>query len=266
MNKDELQKKICEQLCTDIHLEERPDGKLMVSNPFSYPDGDHYSLYFEELGDENIRISDEANTMMKLSYDTPDIEKYFKDKKGELLEQILRENNVKQDDGNFYVVTSKNKISESIFHLGQAINQIYDLSYLNRDRHTKTFYKEMEELLRKIVSEHTMVELEKDYAVPGLANVENYPVDYSLKKDGQDRLFLFGIPNADKARLVTITLRHLQYHHVTKPALLVFENQEQLPSKDMSRLMDANIGGSQVSSIDSAKSIEQNIERYALAH
>lgn len=264
MNKDELQKELCKQLCTDIQLVERENGMLMISTPFSYPDGDHYSMYLKKIGMEQIRISDEADTMMRLSYDTPDVGKYYKGSRGKLMEQILGENKVQEDDGNFYVDISVDKISDGIFRLGQALSQIYDLSYLNRDHPTVTFYKDLEELLKQIISKYPVIELEKNYVVPGLENAENYVIDYSLQQKEKTSLFLFGIPSSDKAKLVTITLQYLLLKGYEMPTLLIFENLEELPPKHLSRLMDANIGGSQVSSIGSKDPIEQNVQRYVM--
>ena len=262
MNKDDLQNELCKQLCCTISLVERSDQKWMISAPFSYPDGDYYSIYLKETSEGKFRISDEANTIMKLSYDTPDVDKYFKGNRGKLMEQILQENKVKEDDGNFYVDTSIKQISASVFRLGQALNQIYDLSYLNRDRSTTTFYKDLENLLNNF-SEKMACVLTKDYKVPELENAENYLVDYSFQKKQESFLFLFGIPSVDKAKLTTITLQHFILNKLRIPALIIFNNQEEISPPHLSRLMDANIAGSQVSSIESVDSIEKNIARYA---
>ena len=264
MNKEDFQKELCRQLCTDIQLVKREDSMWLISNQFSYPDGDNYSIYLKEISAGQFRLSDEANTMMKLSYDTPNVDKYFKDNRGSLMEQILRENQIQEDDGNFYVDVSVDKISEGIFRLGQALSQIYDLSYLNRDRAQSTFYKTLEQLLKTIVSQYP-IKLEKDYIVPDLDNAKNYVIDYSLQKESEKYpLLLFGIPSVDKAKLVNITLQHLRIHEFYMPTLLIFENQEDLPPSHMSRLMDANVGGSLVSSIEAKGPIENNIQRFAM--
>lgn len=263
MKKNQLQSEICQQLCTNIRLVERENGTLMISTPFSYPDGDNYSIYLKQIEAGKIRLSDEANTMMRLSYDTPDVNKYFKDSKGKLMENILRENRIQEQNGNFYVDVAVSDVSDGIFRLGQALNQIYDLSYLNQHRSISSFYKELEELLNNIVSEHP-VKLAKEYVVPGLENAENYIIDYSLQRENDDLLFLFGIPTADKAHLVTITLQRLLLNNNKMPTLLIFENQADLPPKHLGRVMDANIGGSLVSSIESTVPIQQNIERHVL--
>lgn len=259
-SKEELERTLCEKLCADIRLIERPNRKWMISVPFSYPDGDRYSIYLDVISPGKIRISDGANTMMRLSYDTPNVSKFFKGGIGKLMDRILRENDIQESDGNFYVDTPVDKISPVLFRFTQALSQIYDLSYLSRDRKTSTFYKDFEILLERIVKNYDIV-LEKDYLVPGLENTQNYPIDYALQRNGSPNLFLFGVPGVDKAKLVTITLQYLFIHRKRTSTLIVFENQEEISSNHLGRLMDANVGGSLVSSIHSTEAIEQNIER-----
>ena len=77
MNDDDLKKELCRQLCADIQLKKREDETLMISTPFSYPDGDQYSIYLKKIKAGEIRVSDGANTIMRLSYETPDVSKFF---------------------------------------------------------------------------------------------------------------------------------------------------------------------------------------------
>ena len=141
MKKNDLQAKFCEQLCSEIQLVERENKMLMISTPFSYPDGDRYSIYLKEVDVGIVRLSDGANTMMRLSYDNPDVSGYFEGSKGRLMAQILRENKVEEDDGNFYIDVPIEEIAKGIFHLGQALGRIYDLSYLDCEHTESTFYE-----------------------------------------------------------------------------------------------------------------------------
>ena len=258
MNHDLLQKELCQQMCADIKLVERGNRKEMISNPFSFPDGDQYSIYLQEIDGGKVRISDEANTMMRLSYYT-DVGQSFKGSKGKLAAQILGEHKINEDNGNFYVDVSVEQISRGVFRLSQALNRIYDLFYLDRVPLTSPFYKDLKELLEQIVSDNPALHLAQDYRVPNLENSDNYIIDYSLKGRKEVPLFLFGVPDQDKAKRVTITLQYLFSHKVPKSTLLIFENQEEIPPGHLSRLIDANVAGSQVSSIGSRVSIEDNI-------
>lgn len=264
MNREELQKEICRQLCADIRLVRREDGKHMISTPFSYPDGDHYSIYVQEVRDGVVRLSDEANTIMRLSYDTPNVEKYFRGKSGELIQQIMREHQVEENKGKFFVDVAVGKIADGVFRLGQALSQVYDLSYLSRERVASTFYEDLDVLLKGLIEKITHelpvpVALNKKHIVPDMENAENYPVDYALQLQEKPALFLFGIPHADKAHLVTIILQHFLLKKNKTPRLLILADQAGLPGQDYSRLMNANVGGSQVVSLDAVEEIQQNI-------
>ena len=39
---DALQRLLCERLCEDVQLTERPDGALMLRTRFEFPDGDRF--------------------------------------------------------------------------------------------------------------------------------------------------------------------------------------------------------------------------------
>ncbi len=264
MIKQTLQQKICDQLCSDIQLIERENGKLMLSTPFVYPDGDHYSIYLRETQPGTIRISDEANTIMRLSYETEDVDKYFKGGRGKLMEQILREHQVQEEQGTFYIDVPIDELSHGLFMLGQALTEIYSLSYLDRERVSSTFYEDLENILENIIHD-TDIKLKSNHLALGLQNAENYAIDYSLIRKDEMPLFLFGVPSVDKAKLVTITLQYLYIQEYPMRALLIYQAQGEVPAKHLSRLTDANIGGSQVSSLKKTP-IEQNINRHFRYH
>ena len=263
MNNQQLQQQISEQLSQNIQLHERANNMLMLSMPFKFPDGDQYSIYINELENGLIRISDCANTIMRLSYDTPDVEKYFNGNRGQLMDQILKEYKIIQEDGNFYIDVAIKEFAQGIFRLTHALSQIYDLSYLDRDRVRSTFYEDLERMLNDIIKDKA-IEKYNDYKAPDLAHAENYIIDYALTKPNTaiEPLFLFGVPSIDKAKLVTITLHYFWRNKYKMRSLIIFENQEQIGNKHLIRLMDSNIGGSQVSSIELREPIQNNIERH----
>ena len=67
INLDDLQQRLCHQLCATVRVEPRPDGELMLATDFEYPDGDCYPIYLSEtLG--GIRLSDKGDMLMRISY------------------------------------------------------------------------------------------------------------------------------------------------------------------------------------------------------
>ncbi len=253
------QKQLCEQFCANVQIYRRNNGMVMLQTPFSYPDGDQYSLYLSEIGAGGVRVSDGGHTLMHLSYEN-DIDKFFSSTRNILLHQVVKEQGIgfSEDEGQFFIDTSVGNLADSAFKLGQAITRIHDLTFLNRSRVASTFYDDLKEQLTTIVSEE---KVRQNYIVEGLPNAEQYPVDFYLEGKSDVPVFLFGVPNRDKARLVTIFLQYFHQQHINFDSLLVFENQEEIPRSDLSRL--SNVGGEMISSLNAEDDFRRKIERKA---
>jgi hypothetical protein len=250
---------LCKQLCTNVSLVERPDGITMLDTPFSFPDGDHYPIYVTETGTGGIRLSDGGHTLMHLSYEN-DIDKFFEGTRSLLMEQTIAQERVgyDPDKGTFYVDASMEHLADAVFRLGQAITRVYDLTYLNRSHVASTFYDDLQERIKTVIPEE---KIKRDYTVLGLPNAENYPVDFLIETKTSTPLFLYGIPNRDKARLATIFLQYLIQNRVNFDSLLVFDNQEEIPRKDLARL--SNVGGEMIASLNAEEDFERKLLRKA---
>ena len=106
------------------------------------------------------------------------------------------------------------------------------------------------------------VQLRKKYCVPGLAEAKDYPVDYSLHQGNEPGLFLFGIPSPEKAHLVAIILHYFARQQFETPAMLIFDDQKEIPRANLSRLRIANAGGPQAKLLSEVDGIEQDIRAY----
>jgi len=139
--------------------------------------------------------------------------------------------------------------------LGQALTRIHDLTFLNRLRVESTFYDDLRERLQSLVgAEH----LTENYVVPGVANARDYPVDYFVS-GGASPLYLFGVPNRDKARLATIVLQHLIRARQDFDSVVIFQNASELSRPDLSRLMNA--ANDMVDSLDAIDDLERKVLR-----
>ena len=253
------QEQLCEQFCANVQLHHRSNGMVMLQTPFSYPDGDQYALYLTELDTGGIRVSDGGHTLMHLSYEN-DVDKFFSSTRNILLHQIIAEQDVNfsEEDGQFFIDTSANHLADAAFKLGQALTRIHDLTFLNRSRVASTFYDDLKEQLATVVPAE---KIQCDYIVDGLPGAEQYPVDFCIEGKLGVPVFLFGILNRDKARLATIFLQYFHQHHIDFDSLLVFENQEEIPRADLSRL--SNVGGEMISSLNAEDDFRRKIERKA---
>lgn len=238
----------------EIKLLQRNANLITVETPFNFSDGDPYQIYIRETPDGKLKLTDMGHTLMHLSYDN-EIDKFRAGTRGNLFDQILSEFFITEENGEFYIITSEEKIITNLFRLGQAMTKISDLTFLNRFRAESTFYEDLSESILKVVSEEIV---RKDYIYEPLENAKDYPIDYYI--EGKDApLFLFGIPNRDKARLTNIVLERLLRAEVDFESMLVFSDQTTIPRPDLARL--SNTGGEMIASLDAFDDLKRKLLR-----
>ncbi len=251
-----LRKLLCERLCEDVGVDARPDGELMVRTHFAFPEGDGYPFHLSEAPAGGLRLSDHGHTLMHISYEH-DIDSFLTNTRGMLLERIVGESGIRydQDDGAFSVDTIPERLPEAIFNFGQALTRIYDLTLLSRSNVGSTFYDDLADCLTSFVDEARM---QRDYQ-PNVPNAEAYPVDFRFEGKADIPLFVYGVPNRDKARLTTIMLAHFHRHNLEFESVIVFENQTEISRADLARLTD--VAGDMVSSLESTDDLHRKLLR-----
>jgi len=262
---DTLRKLLCERLCQDVRIENRPDGAMMLRTHFQFPDGDHYPIHLSETPMGGLRLSDRGHTLMHISYDH-NIDMFLDGTRGMLLERIMNETGLQwdKDGGALCFDTVPERLPEAIFRFGQALTKVYDLTFLSRSNVGSTFYDDLDDLLSHLVDE---TKIRRDYepeAETRMAVAEEYPpnpqaywVDYRIEGKNDIPLFLYGIPNRDKARLTTIMLSHFHRIELSFESILVFKNQPEIPRMDLARLSD--VGGDMISSLDSHEDFNRKV-------
>ena len=248
-----LERHLCDSLCEEVRLTRRPDGRVMLRTDFQFPDGDRFPIHVSETGTGGIRLSDLGHTLMHLSYEH-DIGAFLDGTRGQLIERIVGESGISQEGGVFHVDTPIDGLSSAVFRFGQALTRVYDLTFLSRSHVRSTFYDDLRDLLVSLVDED---KLEADYLLDELANAEAYPVDYRIEGRADTPLFVYGVPNRDKARLATIALSHFNRHGIRYESLLIFEDQAEIPRLDLARLSD--VGGEMISSLESHTDLERKL-------
>lgn len=251
---DKLQKSLCTLMCAEVRIRTKSDKLLSIETPFYFADGDPHQIYLREMPGGIVRLTDMGHTMMHLSYDN-DIDKFKEGTRGKIFEQIKAETFIEEGDGEIFIDTSIDKLGVNIFRLGQALTKINDLTFLNRARAESTFYEDLQEQLYKIVGEE---KIKKDYFYEEIENARDYPIDYRIEGK-HDPLFLFGIPNRDKARLTTIILERLLRANANFDSLLIFSDQGTIPKPDLARL--SNAGGEMIASLDAEADFARKLVR-----
>ncbi len=252
-----LETALCDRLCTTVRLHKRDDDVLMLDTPFTFPDGDHFPMYLSESRTGGIVLSDRGHTLMHISYEH-DIDTLYDGARASLREQIVLEHGIREDNGVFSVESSPDRLASAIFGFGQALTKIYDLTFLSRDRVASTFYEDMKSTLVGIVGEE---KLQVDYVPAEVPDASNYPVDYTLAGRNGSPVFIYGVPNRDKARLTTVTLSHFLLNNLSFESIIVFENQQEIPRLDVARL--TNVAGTAVASLEAESDLRRKIDSLA---
>lgn len=247
-----LQDSLCHQFCTDIKVSMKNDHLIRIETPFYFPDGDPYQIYLVELETGGFRVTDKGHTLMHLSYEN-DLEALEKGTRGKLLNQIQLELGLKEEDGEFYLESTLEDIPANIFRLGQGITKIYDLTYLNRVRVESTFYEDLNSRIYELVNKENII---RNYIYDSMDYAEDYPIDYKI--EGKiDPLFVFGVGNKDKARIVTIVLERLTRHEASFESLIVLQDFDEIPKNDAKRLM--NVSGEMITSLDAREDLSRKL-------
>ena len=247
-----LERTLCERLCTTIRIHRRDDGVLMLDTPFTFPDGDHYAIYLSETPSGGVLLSDRGHTLMHVSYEH-DVDAFYEGPRAALRERIVREAGIEEHEGVFSVEAAPDQVADAVFRLGQALTKVYDLTFLGSARSSSTFYEDLKALLFAVLDER---KIEPDYVPPEIPDGSIYRVDYRIEA-GRRPVFLYGVPNRDKARLTTIMLSHFLLRKLTFDSMIVFADQQQIPRLDLARL--TNVAGTAVASLDAEEDLRRKL-------
>lgn len=264
MELDKIQQALNADLCRSVRLHKTDKGLVMIDNPFTFPDGDHFSLYLSPTSEGKYKLSDLANTAMRLSYEE-DVEKFFSGDRVQhkLLRQILQETNVQEKDGEFFIETDLTDLAQNILSFSQTLTSIYDLSFLNKDRKVASFSKNLEEMLNFVPSRF----IHKKYHF-ACDEKQSYPVDYYLEnpEEEESNLCVYGIHNNSKAQLVTIILQFLQTHGESRNNLLVFRDRSSISKKTLERLFDVGEKQERIDKLSTKDELRSTVKRMMNGH
>ena len=246
LDADALGRLLCDRLPAEVRIDQRPDGALMLRTPFEFPDGDRFPIQVSESASGSLRLSDRGHTLMHVSCEHG-VDSLLDGTRGRILERIMGETGLcwDGDRGVLCLDTAPEHLPAAIFAFGQALTRVCELTLLPRSGVGSTFHDDLADLLRACLDE---ARIERDYR-PSVPNAEFYPVDYRIEGGNDVPLLLYGVPDRDKARLVTIMLAHFHRHDLRLESLVVFADQAAIPRTDLARLSD--VGGEMISSLAS---------------
>lgn len=230
MNLELLEKDFKNKICDEITLAQEGLNRFMVINPFMFDDGDHIVVLLKSKEGRWL-FTDEGHTFMHISYEDIDIDKGTRKK---IIDNVLSGYGIKNEEGELITEVPDSQFGDALYSYLQGIIKITDINYLSRERVKSTFMEDFRAFLEeKVPSERrTFNYHDKQHDPDG-----KYIIDCRI--NGMTRpLFVFGVPNDDKCRDVTISC--LQYEKFGMPfrSMAVFEDQETINRKVLARFSD----------------------------
>jgi hypothetical protein len=206
-----------------ISFRDKGNKIFQVIAPFYHEDGDMYDVFLD-LDREGplVRVCDHGLTLMRLSYtyeiDTP--------KKEEIFYQILHDNNVENDNGNLYIDATTEQLYVVIMRFTQVISKVSNLQIYRREIIRSMFYEDLNSF---IMTEFSHLSPVSDYLpIPGREDLE---VDFCISASPK-KLFLFGVKDNAKARLVSISCLEYMRNVIPFRSVIVHEDFDTLSAKD----------------------------------
>jgi hypothetical protein len=220
-----------EQFNHQVALREKRPGIMQLVVPLFHEDGDMVDIFLEDVGngEAKVRVSDYGMTLMRLSYgfdiDTENKERIF--------QRILSEHGLNEANGRIFVDTTPESLYPAILQFAQTIAKVSNMETYKREVIKSLFYEMLEEVIDTSFKEYHP----RPKTLP-LPERDELEVDYEFDVKARP-LFLFGVKDNAKARLVTISCLEFQRANVPFKSFVVHEDFDALTRKDRSRITSA---------------------------
>ena len=174
-----------------------------------------------------ILISDHGMTLMRLSYsyeiDTPT--------KRKILERILSENGVAENNGRLIMETTPERIYPSLLQFAQTVAKVSNLQILKREVIRSLFNETLDDF---VISSLSVYKPQRNYQP--IPDRDDLDVDWRFPLVGRD-IFLYGVKDGSKARLVGLTCLEFQRFGVSFRSVIIHEDFEnEMSKKDQRRI------------------------------
>ncbi len=232
MTIDAIVRDFRDKVCEQVTLASEGLERYRVFTPFVFEDGDHLAIVLRREKSHWV-LSDEGHTYMHLTYDIEekDLQRGTRQK---VITNALSVFQVEDRDGELTLAIQDDRYGDALYSFAQALLKITDVSYLSRERARSTFMEDFRALMAEAVPETRRA---FDWHDPEKDPQGMYAVD--CRVNGLERpLFVFALPNDDKARDATISLLHFEKWRMALRSMAVFEDQEGVNRKVLARFSD----------------------------
>lgn len=233
MTMETIERDFKTKVCDKIGLSSEGIDRFRVFTPFLFEDGDHLAIVLKR---ENASwtLSDEGHTYMHLTYDL-DEKELQRGTRQKIITNALSMFRIEDREGELLLRITDDQFGDALYSFIQALMKVTDVSYLARERVRSTFMDDFRVLMEESVPEERLA---FDWHDPVHDPQSMYTVD--CRVNGMPRpLFIFALPNDDRARDTTIALLQFEKWGISQRSLAIFEDQESVNRKVLARLSDA---------------------------
>lgn len=206
--------------------------RYRVFTPFLFEDGDHLAIVLKR--DQSAwELSDEGHTYMHLTYDLDekDLQRGTRQK---IITNALSVFRVLDRDGELVLRVPEDQFGDALYSFVQALLRITDISFLSRERVRSTFLVDFRKVMESTVPAERRT---FDWRDPVHDPQGMYSVDCRINSMPRP-LFVFALPNDDRARDTTIALLQFEKWGIPHRSLGIFEDQETINRKVLARFTD----------------------------
>ncbi|MDP8237820.1 MAG: DUF1828 domain-containing protein [Candidatus Hatepunaea meridiana] len=216
------------QFNNHVALKEKRPGIFQLLAPLFHEDGDMVDIFLEWTSEEQntIRVCDYGLSIMRLSY-TYEIDTQNKER---IFHRILKDNRIKEDNGNLYIIAKPGNLYPAIMQLAHVISKVTNMSYFKREVIKSLFY----EMLTEFINE-SLLKYNPTHRFFPIHQRDDLEVDYKFDVNSRP-IYLFGVKDDAKARLTTISCLEFERAKIPFKSVVVHEDFNSLSKKDRSRI------------------------------
>jgi len=232
MNAATIEQSFREKVCAKIRIVLEGDERFRVFTPFLFEDGDHLAIVLKKRENTWV-LSDEGHTYMHLTYDL-DEKDFQKGTRQKIISSALSAFRVDDHDGELIARVAEDRFGDALYSFVQALLKVTDVTFLTRERVRSTFIDDFQSLIEETVPD---TRRKFNWHDPAHDPQSSYTVDCRINSVRRP-LMVFALPNDDRTRDATIALLQFEKWGLTHQSLGVFEDQEQVNRKVLSRFTD----------------------------